>query len=613
MVSKRKFFSITIMMFILLFLFQFSMIMRDRQNAYDVNSELTAKKADGQNAWKQEETDLKTLVENQESYVLFIGDAEKNMGIAVERWCTYTKRSLLTDTSLAQYISKTDQVPEIVILESEKYADAANLKQLKEYVSAGSIVIFGSLEDAGEIQKNSELMNFLGIQKVVSKNVKLSGIKLFEGLLLGGEVVYQPDTEKEKKERQDLNFTVPWYQIESGTKAYMVGLLDEKKMKKEKLENEDLPTLIWRNGIENGSIFAVCGDYLKDSTAIGILDGMVNEASEYTVYPIVNAQNLSMVNFPGFAEENNEKLTRLYSRSVIGINRDIMWPALVSTAEQSKLRMTCFIQPQSDYTDDIEPDSKNLVFYLKQLKEQNAEAGLSLHYRKASSMSDKITDDGKFFASADSSYVYGAAFVNTDQLPLVLNMQGTSLLKTVGTLVCDYTEEYPLLSYCDDAVTLQEVTNDGMHYTYGDDLRMRSIQTALGYTNVMLNMQDIYWPEDSDDGWQVMQEKFASNLLTYWKKFSYFTATTLSESNARTRSFLKLDYSYSGDDNEAILKTTEKNSWFLLRTHGKEIEETVGGSWQKLEENVYMIYAEQNTVRVQFKQSRLHYYTQSGN
>ena len=33
MVSKRNFFSITVMMFVMLFLFQFSMVLRDRQNA----------------------------------------------------------------------------------------------------------------------------------------------------------------------------------------------------------------------------------------------------------------------------------------------------------------------------------------------------------------------------------------------------------------------------------------------------------------------------------------------------------------------------------------------------------------------------------------------------
>ena len=64
---------------------------------------------------------------------------------------------------------------------------------------------------------------------------------------------------------------------------------------------------------------------------------------------------------------------------------------------------------------------------------------------------------------------------------------------------------------------------------------MKSIQSALGYTNIMLNMQDIFWPEQETDRWEIMQKQFASNLLTYWKNFSCFSNTTLSQSDARVR------------------------------------------------------------------------------
>ena len=74
---------------------------------------------------------------------------------------------------------------------------------------------------------------------------------------------------------------------------------------------------------------------------------------------------------------------------------------------------------------------------------------------------------------------------------------------------------------------------------------------------------------------------------------------------------MNLDYSYAEDDEGAVqLKTSEKESWFLLRTHGAEVESTVGGSWQKVEEDVYLIYAEQDSVRIKLKQPKLHYYTQ---
>lgn len=606
MVSRRKFFSIAIMMFVLLFMFQFSMVLRDRQNTYDVNSNLAPKQNDGKNVWKNEELDPASVGTTDRRYVLFVGDSSSDMAEAVSRWCTYAKWDISKCSSMEKFKENDKNLPGMLILESEKYALDDNLKKIEELEQKGVIIVFGCLEDPKNIEKNQELQDFLGIYKIVSKKTELTGAKLFEGLLLGGEVIYETPEDKDERDRQDLQLNVPWYQVGSGTKTYMVGLLDQSKQK-ETVENEELPTLIWRNGIRNGSIFCVVGDYMKDSTALGLLDGMVAEASSYYIYPVVNAQNLSMINFPVFADENNEQMMELYSQSITGMARDIMWPSLISIVEKGGLKMTCFMQPQTNYEDGIEPTSKDLVFYLKQMKEQNAEAGLSLQYKNAESLRDKLNQDAEFFRKADSSYKYGAAYTEEKDLDTVKALMNTELMKNVSTLVCEYTEDEPVISYCTDSVTLQSVTSDGMNYTYSDDIRMRSIQSSLGYTNVMLNMQKIFWPERKKDRWQIMQKRFSSNLLTYWKNFTGFDSTTLSESNTRTRTFLNLDFSETRTDDEIILKTSESGSWFILRTHGEEIEEIEGGTQKKLEDNVYLIQAQDTTVKIQVKTAGLHY------
>lgn len=602
MVSKRKFFSIATMMFVLFFLFQFSMVLRDSRNTYDVNSSLTEKKTDGENQWTPSDS-----VTGSDSSVVFVGNEDGDMGTAVSRWCTYAKRKLISCKSVSTYKADDKNLPEMMILESEKYADGDNLTTLETLEKKGVIIVFGCLENAKNIQNNKALMKFLGIQKVVAEETHLAGVKLFEGLLLGGEVTYNTSKDKEEKKRQDLELDVPWYQVGSGTKTYMVGLLDEKTGKN--VENEDLPTIIWRNGIDYGSVFAVVGDYMKDSTALGLLDGMRAEALQYTIYPIVNAQNLSMVNFPVFADENNTEMLKLYSQSVTGIARDIMWPALISVVEKSDMKMTCFIQPQADYTDDIKPKSGNLEFYLKQMKEQSAEAGISLEYQKLDKAEDKVTKDTEFFENEKINYRFGAAFAKEKDLKGILKDTDSGLLGDVGTLVCDYTENQPVISYYSDSVTLQTVTSDGMNYAYSDDIRMRSIQTALGYTNVMLDMYDIFWPQEKTDRWEVMQKRFSSNLLTYWKNFRDFDSTTLSESNARIRTFLNLAYSQSREDNTITLQTSEVGSWFILRTHGEEIDEIDGGSQTEIEADAYLICAEDTTVKIRLKEQELYYDT----
>ena len=606
MVSKRNFFSIVIMMFVLLFLFQFSMVVRDRQNTYDINSSLTVRSSDAKNAWQKEQIDLTSLAETDRKCVLFVGDASGEMARAADRWCTYAKWNLATCSSMDEVQEESETLPGMLILESEKYANGSNLKKLEKMVQNDVIIVFGCLEDPKTIDHNEELKQFLGIDNVMSQRTELTGVRLFKGFLLGGEVSYETPEEADEKERQDLALEVPWYQVGSGTKTYMMGLLPQSEMNGT-IRNEELPALIWRNGIAGGSVFAVVGDYMKDSTALGLLDGMVTEASEYYLYPVVNAQNLSMVDFPAFADENSETMAELYGQQVTGIGRDIMWPSLVAIVEKGKMKMTCFMQPQADYEDGAAPDDKDLVFYLKQMKEQNAEAGLSLQYKNAESLNNKLAQDAEFFRKSGSSYRYGAAFVEEQNLNTVQEELNTEMLKDVSTLVCEYTEAEPVVSYYTDEVTLQTVTSDGMNYHYSDDIRMRSIQSALGYTNVMLNMQDIFWPERDTDRWQIMQKHFSSNLLTYWKNFTVFDSTTLSESNTRVRTFLNLDFSQSRSEDEIILQTSQAGSWFVLRTHGEEIADIEGGTQTKIEEGAYLICAEGTTVKIQVKTAGLHY------
>ena len=46
--------------------------------------------------------------------------------------------------------------------------------------------------------------------------------------------------------------------------------------------------------------------------------------------------------------------------------------------------MTCMMTPQFTYTDEEEPDGENVTYYLKRLKEEHAEAGLSADSREGS-------------------------------------------------------------------------------------------------------------------------------------------------------------------------------------------------------------------------------------
>lgn len=139
------------------------------------------------------------------SYALFVGDNTSDMAEAVSRWCIYAKWNMAQCSSLEEYEENDQTLPGMLILESEKYALGDNLEKLEKLEQKGVIIVFGCLENPKNIEKNQELMDFLGIYKVVSEKTKLTGVKLFEGLLLGGEVVYETPKEKREKERRSAS------------------------------------------------------------------------------------------------------------------------------------------------------------------------------------------------------------------------------------------------------------------------------------------------------------------------------------------------------------------------------------------------------------------------
>lgn len=604
MISRRNFINIAVMMAVLFFLFSFSMVIRDRNRGYDSNEHLSENNGDSSMAWQQDVVSWEDAQQSDASYVVYVGTADSDMEQSVSWWCNYTKQNMVQVSDLAECPSTEEKQPIMIILQSEQLAEGTCLARLQEYADLGVTIVFGSLQDPEQIQERTDLKQFLGIEEVRAVRTTITGVKLFDGFLLGGEAVYKAENESEQ-ERQDFELEVPWYVTGGGTKTYMTGLMDQNEMDRLGIKNEELPALIWRNGTRAGNVFAVCGDYMSDSTALGILDGMMTESQSYVLYPIVNAQNFFVANFFGFVSENDAEIQKRYSRSSIRLEQDIIWPALISIAEQNERKMTCFFALRSNYTEGSSFLPKMLTFYQKQFKEQGAEAGISLQYRNAESVQKKLECDAADLSS--DIYQYRAYYGDKNQILDVLRSDAADVTGEADTFVCSYDRAIAPVSYCADTRTLQNVTSDGVSHTYREDLRMRSIESALGYTNVMVDLQKILWPENETDQWEKVQEKFAGNLATYWKPYRAFTATTASESDGRIRTFLNLRYAQREVKDGILLQISEPQSWFLLRVSGKRITDVSGGSWQELEEGVYLIQAESSAVKIVLKSSSLHY------
>lgn len=619
MVSRRNYLTIAMMFVILLFMFQFTGVMKEQLSEYESNEYAD----DTTTSFQRSDAFLAEQTSADACEVIYVGEAGGAEESVVKTWCSYRKRTFFCSSSLALLDSLQDDALQVLVVDGSKVTSEEEVAVLRREAQMGVTVIFATLPQSSVIREYRDLRGLLGIRAVIADEIPLAGMHLFSGFLLGGEEIYEV-TEPGEEERQDMNPSVPWYTTGAGTKTYMVGTLSDETieqtvddeiraqyvgMEEEAAKNSLLPAILWRNSVDTAKIFCVNGDYLADISAVGILDAMMGETYDYDIYPVINAQNLVIADLPAFVSENEEEMQKRYSQSAQAVYQEIVWPSLTSIASRTGAKMTCMMTPQFTYTDEEEPDGENVTYYLKRLKEEHAEAGLSADSREGIPLSEKIKQDQTFWQTYAPSYRFLSLYADG-----VKSIGEESALPAEIRTVALGSGASEAVGYLNENVTLQPSTSSGIRHTFLDDFKVKCMETALGYSNITLDLYSVTYPEGDEDSWEKMSKKIAANLGTYWKAYEAFDATTLTESDVRIRRFLALDYKQqrAGNVITLSLEHREDAAWFLLRLHGEKVTEVAGGSFEEIEDGVYLILAEEDEVSVEVQTGETWQYQDGG-
>ena len=620
MVSRRNYLTIAMMFVILLFMFQFTGVMKEQLSEYESNEYAD----DTTTSFQRSDAFLAEQTSADACEVIYVGEAGGAEESVVKTWCSYRKRTFFCSSSLALLDSLQDDALQVLVVDGSKVTSEEEVAVLRREAQMGVTVIFATLPQSSVIREYRDLRGLLGIRAVIADEIPLAGMHLFSGFLLGGEEIYEV-TELGEEERQDMNPSVPWYTTGAGTKTYMVGTLSDETieqtvdneiraqyagMEEEAAKNSLLPAILWRNSVDTAKIFCVNGDYLADISAVGILDAMMGETYDYDIYPVINAQNLVIADLPAFVSENEEEMQKRYSQSAQAVYQEIVWPSLTSIASRTGAKMTCMMTPQFTYTDEEEPDGENVTYYLKRLKEEHAEAGLSADSREGIPLSEKIKQDQTFWQTYAPSYRFLSLYA--DGVKSI--GEESARPAEIRTVALGSGASGQAVGYLNENVTLQPSTSSGIRHTFLDDFKVKCMETALGYSNITLDLYSVTYPEGDEDSWEKMSKKIAANLGTYWKAYEAFDATTLTESDVRIRRFLALDYKQqrAGNVITLSLEHREDAAWFLLRLHGEKVTEVAGGSFEEIEDGVYLILAEEDEVSVEVQTGETWQYQDGG-
>lgn len=621
MVSRRNYAAITAVMVIIFFLFQFLNMAKDHWNDYSENqyavdvNELSGADnvyvAPDSDELDQQSTGL--IPWEKKKCVVCIGSNESNtMGEMIGNWALYMKRKIIYYESISAYENaiskKTQDTPQFVLVDPDfiNWDDTKQIRSLQTCVENGISVIFGKLPDASIVGSHKLLRRLLGIDEIVQESVTGNGIHLYSGFLLGGEVIYKAYNEEEEK-NQDMELTFPWYHLTSGTKIYMKGMLEDPTV-----NIQEYPPLIWRKNFTTASVFAVIGDYMTDATGLGMLTAMLSEMQSYTIYPVVNAQNFIAANYPAAANENSSILRQMYSQTMRGFLRDVVWPAFSSINIKTSFSLSSMMTIQFDYTDTAKPNSEDIQYYMEAVNEEEGEMGYSAYNVSNTSISEMISEDADFWNKTLPDYQFASLYYGDYSQKAVQGILDNSFMQRVRTVIGNVDTTSDVVGYVNNQVTRQNTLIDGYEHTFRQDLRIRSVETALGYTSILADVSKAAYPQSDEDGWEKLSEKLMANTITYWKPFSAFSGTTVSQCDSRIRRFLSLNYEEVANEsnNKILIHASEgdETAWFVLKTNGEVISDVAGGTYEEIEDNVWLIGMEESSILITLKPSNTLFY-----
>lgn len=601
MLSKRVYFTVSALMMLVLFMFQFSGIIRKKYNNFDENKYAVSEKNDlNKNNVFTVLTDEDKVVKSISGYIVYIGDINTKTGNTVYEWCSYTKRNLLVYKTVSQYHRYNEKYPDAILIDSDYVNIDRDIDTFSLLTDYGINLVFCTLPSYSEISENQRFEQLCGISPH-SESVNASGLKLYSGFLFGGEAWYTKENDPDGK-FQNMNLTIPWYNTSNATKTYMSAVVESEDGSK--IDNEDQPAVIWRKSHDHAYVFCINGDYIKDISGIGILTAIMSESKDLDIYPVVDSQSVIVNNFPMFSFENDDAVEKYYLRNTSSLLENVIWPDISNLAESTGARFTFMAAPQINYSDNNLVSVREMDYFFRLFSEISSEAGLTTTRDDASSIDEKLTADAGIFSNYLSNYKFTSIIARKDELENVLSSKN-SLIDDVNTIVTD-SQDYggtKLFSYVNDNVINVECPVTSDKYTYSDDFRQRCFQTALAYTNIEFNMTGVCNPDDEKELWNEEIKSKSTALISYMKNSKMFTKCSISQADKRIREFMAADYSYKQNSSYVSLDITgaQETARFIVRLRTGEVENVSGAVCTKVEKGVYLITAQSKHVEMTIK------------
>ena len=589
MISKKNFFTISVMMVVVFFLFMVTGGAKQALSNYEENEYVPT-------SWTVSDTSEADFSISTGG-VLYLGDSQKVLN-RLKEWCYYNQRGLEELDHGVGYDGTEENLSMLVV-------DGASLTDKDEDVlleasETGLTLVFATMPSCEYLQEHTNVAQLMGIRAIQKESTSLVGMHLYEGFLLGGEKVYELGDE-DPLYYQDMNLRIPWYILESASKVYMSGYLN--KVYKD-ADVSYTPPIIWRYNTKNGYVYAINNNFMEDLSALGIYTAVESTREEIAIYPVINAKSLVVTNYPTFTEENEEQISELYSRNTTNYLETLVWPTITAVSSYNKMKPGFFISAKLDYDSENGPSEKALHYFMELIRESHGEAGLSLDAYSDISAEEKLSIDLDFFKDTLEDYRFYSCYVGDSDLEEALTLLNTTG-ENISLVVSDYNKNQNLIWAQDNVIGVSETTSS-QYYSFTKDFTLKSVETALGYSMASVDASSLVYPKTMASHLQNFTEDYSGTINSLYENFEDFEATSLTETGNRIRNYLNLDYdadvSMEKDRVTITTNTYGEEQFFILKIPNMEIRSISQGEYEELEDGVYLVTTTSSETVIKLKE-----------
>ncbi len=586
MISKGNYFVIFILLFMVFFMFMFA----------GVSSHVLSDTSENVRAADKAEVSYEDRevfsAEQKKRAAILSSDGETAAARLLEEWCIYNKYSYQLYTS---WVPEEEIDTYDLLLFSDYELTAEDSDILYSYADLGKTMIFTKLPDYNAIVADPQFAAFFGIKAGVKEEMQADGIKIFSDFMLSKERVYKEGDYF--GEEDDTRIDVPYYSLTSGYEVYAVGLLDNQK--ELGIEDKNLPPLLWKTTTEKSFVFAVNSDFFDGMPLLGILTGFMAQEGDVFLYPIVNAQTISVLNYPYFSGENDETMQMLYSRSSEAVARDLLWSGIIQILKNYGSSYSFFASSKLDYAVQDKDRADYLNFYLREISKLPGDMGLSFDHVSDTGLAKVQEDNEQFLEENLPEYGFAALYAADFKPEEIAGNADYEHLRDIRLIMSGYEEGDSLIDFLNDGVLSVKFNLDGYRHETMDDLRMICVENALGMCNMEVDIGRVFYPESDEDEWNNLSLKWSKGD-TYFKDFSKLDMVSLYEMEKRIRRFMALDYVYEREEKGITvrMKNFEEEAYFVLCTYNNSVESAENADVEKLSDTAWLIRALAPEVRI---------------